>query len=282
MCSQGLHIERKMGSSFFNTKNINNLIEISRNAGRAILEIYETNFDVDIKNDQSPLTKADLLSDKIISQALKKIDSSIPILSEESSKIPFSERSRWKEYWLVDPLDGTKEFIKKNGEFTTNIALIRGNRPIFGIIHAPAKNETYWGVKGIGSFFIKGDSLNDAQKISSSCETNNKLRIVTSRSHPSANLKLILDKLDSFKLINIGSSLKFCLVAKGEADCYPRLGPTCEWDTAAGEIIAEAAGAMVTNFDDKPLTYNKKDHYINPDFLACRNSDYKEMFLSKI
>ena len=144
---------------------IKKLIKISKKAGDAIMDIYESEFDVNFKSDQSPLTKADILSNKIICQYLKKITPDIPILSEESSTIPYHERSKWNQYWLIDPLDGTKEFIKKNGEFTTNIALIKRNRPVFGMIHAPAINQTFWGGENMNSFYLRGSNLSNMREI---------------------------------------------------------------------------------------------------------------------
>ena len=264
----------------FSQEYIKKLIKISKNAGDAIMDIYESDFDVNLKSDQSPLTKADILSNKIICQSLKKITPDIPILSEESSDIAYHERSKWNQYWLIDPLDGTKEFIKKNGEFTTNIALIFENRPIYGMIHVPASNEIFWGSKEMGSYHLKGDSLSDMKKISASQEKKDSLRIVSSRSHPSGGLKILLEKLEKFELVRVGSSLKFCLIAKGEADCYPRLGPTCEWDTAAGEIIAESAGANIVNLENKTMKYNHKENYLNPHFLVSNSIETKKEILS--
>ena len=240
---------------------IEQLIEISKEAGKAILEVYNTNFDYKIKEDSSPLTKADTLSNHIIFKGLKALTPDIPILSEESSNIPYKQRSKWNQYWLIDTLDGRKEFIKKNGEFTTN-------------------NEIFWGSKEMGAYHLKGDSLLNKKKISASQETKNILRIVSSRSHPSGDLKILLDKLGKFKLVSVGSSLKFCLIAKGEAVCYPRLGPTCEWDTAAGEIIAESAGANIVNLENKTMKYNHKENYLNPHFLVSNSIETKKEIFS--
>ena len=267
-----------MASITSDQKLIEKLIRISKNAGDAIMDIYETEFDVDIKSDQSPLTKADLLSNKIICSSLKKITPDIPVLSEESSEIKYHERLKWKEYWLVDPLDGTKEFIKKNGEFTTNIALISKNKPVLGVIHVPASNETFWGSNEIGAYHLEGDLVSKKQKISVSQHKKDSLRIVSSRSHPSGDLKELLDQLDKFELVSIGSSLKFCLIAKGEADCYPRLGPTCEWDTAAGEIIAESSGATIVDLSNKHIQYNK-DSFLNPRFIVASSSSIVDKIL---
>ena len=245
---------------------INKLIDISKNAGDAIMDIYESEFDVNFKSDQSHLTEADILSNKIICQSLKKIAPDVPVLSEESSDIPYEQRSKWNQYWLIDPLDGTKEFIKKNGEFTVNIALIENNTPIFGVINAPALSKTYWGCENLGSFLI--DQKLQETKITVSNKRMGKLRILASRSHPSNDLDTLLNRIGEYELINVGSSLKFCLVASGEADCYPRFGPTCEWDTAAGQAILTFAGGGVLTLSNETLSYNSKESLRNPSFIA--------------
>jgi len=248
-------------------------------AGKAIMNIYSTSFDIEFKDDQSPLTKADISSHEIISKYLKKLTPRIPILSEESSKKPLSQRKEWGEYWLVDPLDGTKEFIKRNGEFTTNIALMKDNKPIFGVIHVPAKNHSYWGSEKTGSFMISNGS--ERRKLNVSNNYTN-LKIASSRSHPSVKLSSLLEKIKSYQLISVGSSLKFCLVATGEADCYPRLGPTCEWDIAAGEIIAKGAGAKVIDLNNESIKYNKSENYINPYFLVTNSDETAKRLLSML
>ena len=253
--------------------SLNKLIEISIKAGRAIMDIYETDFDFEKKSDQSPLTAADLCSHKIISDSLSKLNPKIPILSEESSGITIAERSSWDEYWLIDPLDGTKEFINRNGEFTTNIALMKKNKPIFGIIHAPYLNQTYWGGESLGSYYLEGDLDSDIEKITASPSSNQEIRIVSSRSHPNDNLKHILKMTGDHKIISIGSSLKFCLIAAGEADCYLRLGPTSEWDTAAGDAIVKSSGGSVKAIDGSELKYNKSDSILNPSFIAASNEE---------
>lgn len=251
-----------------NSKKIDSLIEISKEAGNSIMDIYKTNFDYEMKEDDSPLTLADKTSNEIICQSLKKLTPDIPILSEENSDIPYNERIKWRKYWLVDPLDGTKEFIKKNDEFTTNIALICKNRPVFGIIHIPAKNETFWGQEDKGSYSLAGDNKNEIKKTKVTENKDGPLRIVTSKSHPSIQLKELLRKLDNYELINVGSSIKFCLVASGKADCYPRLGPTCEWDIAAGDAILKFAGGSILNLDGTDVDYNKKS-LLNSHFIAA-------------
>jgi len=262
--------------------NLNKLIEISFKAGKVIMDIYKTDFDFEKKIDQSPLTAADLRSHEVILDSLSKLNPKIPIISEESSHITLSERSAWKEFWLIDPLDGTKEFIKKNGEFTINIALIRNNRPIFGIIHAPALNETYWGSKETGAHFLYGNIDSNSEQIMVSKTQDSNIRIVTSRSHPSSELQSVLKNLKKHSLIEIGSSLKFCKVAKGEADCYIRLGPTSEWDTAAGEAVVESAGATILDLMNSPIQYNKREGYLNPDFIVASNTILAKEIISAI
>tara|TARA_B110000014_G_C20094104_1_gene573253 strand:+ start:501 stop:1298 length:798 start_codon:yes stop_codon:yes gene_type:complete len=248
---------------------IEQLIKISKEAGKAILEVYNTNFDYTIKEDLSPLTKADTISHNIICESLKVLTPDIPILSEENSDIPFNIRSVWKQYWLVDPLDGTKEFIKRNGEFTVNIALIENNIPIFGVIHVPVSQQTFWGSKRQGSFYENQNT--EINKITISSNIDDPFRVVVSRSHPSPDLTDWLERNNNHKINYVGSSLKFCLIAKGEADYYPRFGPTSEWDTAAGQSILEYSGGTVTSLEGSKIKYNTKSDYINPNFLAHNN-----------
>ena len=253
------------------TDLIEQLIEISKEAGKAILEVYNTNFDYQLKEDFSPLTKADTLSHNIICKKLRVLTPGIPILSEENSDIPFNTRSLWQQYWLVDPLDGTKEFIKKNGEFTVNIALIENNTPIFGIIHVPVTNETYWGSSTKGSFYIKGN--NQKIKLCVEKKIRSQLRIVASRSHPSKMLDTLLEEIGEYKIITKGSSLKFCLIAKGQADIYPRLGPTSEWDIAAGHAIVKFAGGSLLTIDGESMQYNLTENNLNPYFVVASRED---------
>ena len=252
-----------------NKQLIDELIVISKEAGEAILSVYNSDFDYQMKDDLSPLTEADKISHQIIYKRLTEITPDIPIISEEGSSIAFNIRSSWKQYWLIDPLDGTKEFLKRNGEFTVNIALIENNRPILGIIHIPITNETYWGSKKTGSFYTKGNK--DAKKISVSKGIKSYIRIMASRSHSSDTLESLLKKIEKYKIINRGSSLKFCLIASGYADVYPRFGPTSEWDTAAGEAIVTFAGGMVVTLENKLIKYNLKESYLNPSFIVSNN-----------
>jgi 3'(2'), 5'-bisphosphate nucleotidase len=257
-----------------NEQSIQALVKIAVDAGDKILEIYAQDFTIYDKSDSSPLTEADLAAHHHIVDALAGI-SDLPVLSEESSEISWEERKSWTRYWLVDPLDGTKEFIKKNGEFTVNIALIEFGEPTFGVVHAPVLDRTYVGAKNQGAFIIdKGQKRPISAKPHSSGETWN---VVGSRSHQNPDINKIMDVLEGDKeLIAMGSSLKLCLVATGEAHLYPRVGLTSEWDTGAAHAVALAAGAKVTVLDvDKPLDadahplrYNQKESLLNPFFMV--------------
>jgi 3'(2'), 5'-bisphosphate nucleotidase len=258
-----------------NEQLIENIVAISHQAGDKIMEIYQNDFAIYEKSDKSPLTEADLAAHNCIVEGLSKV-SAHPILSEESANISWQERNTWDTYWLVDPLDGTKEFIKKNGEFTVNIALIKDGVPIFGVVYAPVLEHTYVGVLGQGAFKITaGVKADISPKAWTKGET---WRIVGSRSHQSPEIQALLDSLEGeTELVAMGSSLKLCLVAEGAAHLYPRLGPTCEWDTGAAQAVVEAAGGKVTIIEDAidalkadaaPLRYNQKDSVLNPYFLV--------------
>ncbi|MDH3916295.1 MAG: 3'(2'),5'-bisphosphate nucleotidase CysQ [Chromatiales bacterium] len=242
------------------------VLEIAREAGRQILEIYGRDFDVESKADDSPLTEADMASHRAIVAGLTKLTPEIPLLSEESAEIPFEERRSWNEYWLIDPLDGTKEFIKRNGEFTVNIALIRDGKPVLGVVHVPVKDTDYYGAEGLGAFRKIGAAA--PAPIKATSETGSPVRVVGSRSHRGESLDAYLERLGAHEMVPMGSSLKLCLVAAGDADVYPRLGLTCEWDTAAAQGVVEAAGGRVVDLDGKTLRYNTKDEYLNPFFIV--------------
>ena len=263
-----------------NEQLISSTVEITKEAGEAITEIYNSDFAYQLKKDLSPITAADKLSHNIITERLKTLTPEIPILSEENCDIPYKIRSQWTQYWLVDPLDGTKEFIKKNGEFTVNIALIENNNPIFGIIHIPVTNETYWGSQVNGSFY--SNKNNDVERISVSDNHQNPMRIVASRSHPSEMLNSLLEKLVDYEIIEVGSSIKFCHIASGQADCYPRFGPTSEWDTAAGEAIVRYAGCHVVTTNGNSIRYNLKENYLNPNFIVSNDKIISERILTLI
>lgn len=250
---------------------LNKIEKTAVKAGKAILEIYNSaDFGVEMKSDDSPLTKADLAAHNVIVADLLKITPDVPVLSEESADIPFSERSQWEKYWLVDPLDGTKEFIKKNGEFTVNIALIENGESILSVVYVPVKEITYSAAKGYGAF-KKTDG--DRQKINSHKPARNIPVVVGSRSHISDDVKAYLEKLGDHDMTAMGSSLKFCLVAEGVADLYPRLGLTSEWDTAAAQCIVEQSGGRVVTLDNQPLMYNTKDSLLNPFFMVYGDSN---------
>jgi 3'(2'), 5'-bisphosphate nucleotidase len=253
------------------------LIEIARKAGTEILSIYDTaDFGVEIKQDASPLTLADLAAHRLIVAELERQFPDIPVLSEESIAIDFKTRSSWDRYFLVDPLDGTKEFIERNGEFTVNIALISRHEPIFGIVHVPVTSTTYVGDVLAGTAWkIVGDS---EQVIQTRPVSSAALTVVASRRHGSDALKTVLQALEGafegVSLTSMGSSLKLCLVAEGEADFYPRLAPTSEWDTAAAHAVVTAAGGDVCNTDFQPLQYNTKAGLLNPNFLVIGDKAY--------
>lgn len=239
------------------------LEQIARDAGAAIMEIYNSDdFDVQLKGDDSPLTKADLAAHRVIVDGLSQLNEQYPILSEESADISWDKRQQWQRYWLVDPLDGTKEFIKRNGEFTVNIALIENGEPVMGVVYAPVLDAMYVGDRDNGA------TLNDTP-IQVEQNTPETLRIVGSRSHASQETTDWLEQLDKpYEMVPMGSSLKICLVAEGKADIYPRLGPTSEWDTAAAHAVLNAAGGSITTVDGEPLRYNQKDSFLNPYFIA--------------
>ena len=254
-------------------------LQAAIDAGKQIMEIYNGPFDVEVKSDLSPLTIADRQSHEIIKNALST--TGIPMLSEEGSEIEFSERKSWPRYWLVDPLDGTKEFVKRNGEFTVNIALIEDNRPVMGIIYVPVTDVLYYGIMGSGSYRLLQAAHNLKNGSPSDIRTSahalpiaqqRKFTIVSSRSHMSAETESFVNSLKEkhgdAEFLSKGSSLKICLVAEGSADVYPRLAPTMEWDTAAGEAIALAAGCTVINhFTGAEMIYNK-EHLLNPHFIV--------------
>jgi len=247
--------------------------DICRKAGEAILEIYENekDFGVESKADESPLTIADQKANKIICDALAKMDYAFPIISEENKEVPYEDRKSYAYYWLVDPLDGTKEFIKRNGEFTVNIALIKEDTVVAGVVYAPVLDEMYWALKGAGAFVKYKGSEPQALSATKFSESDKALKIVCSRSHLNEATQTFVDQYESPDLVPKGSSLKFLILAQGAAQVYPRLAPTMEWDTAAAQIIVEEAGGKVINYDTKePLKYNK-EVLRNPSFVAYGN-----------
>ncbi len=265
--------------------NLKNLIypvcEIAIQAGKVINKYYKKKTDILLKEDNSPLTQADLESNQIINNSLIKLDKNIPILSEESL-VDWSIRKNWETYWLVDPLDGTKEFIKENDEFTVNIALIKNHRPIIGVIYVPVYAIVYFSFKNGGSYKLNiedGKKINNyfenSIKLKTSTKTmNESLKVICSKSHPNDGFEKWLTKnVTKYELIKKGSSLKFCNIAEGVADLYPRFKPTSEWDIAAGHMILIEAGGKLETIDQKEILYNYKESVISPHFIASCNLD---------
>jgi len=251
--------------------NINDIIEITRKAGDAIMEVYSTDdFAVVDKSDKSPLTKADKAGNEVIINMLAANYPNIPIISEENKEVAYEDRKDWDWFWLVDPLDGTKEFIKKNGEFTVNIALVHNGKPVAGVVGVPARNHIYYAMQGKGAFKIDENNISTPLKVNE--PASDRIALIGSRSHPSAEfdafLKKMEDQYETVDFVAAGSSLKFCLIAEGKADIYPRLGPTMEWDTGAGHAVVLEAGARVKVFGDTiDLEYNKQS-LLNPFFIV--------------
>jgi 3'(2'), 5'-bisphosphate nucleotidase len=250
-----------------NQIDIQDIVTIAKEAGKAIMQVYKQDFEVEYKQDSSPLTLADKKANDIIEAGLNKLSVNLPILSEEGNDIPYKDRKEWEYFWLVDPLDGTKEFVKKNDEFTVNIALIHKDTPILGVVYAPALDVCYWAKQGEGAF-------KDGQNLPLKAESQrNTYKIVASRSHMSDETQAFIDAIDTQKekeLISIGSSLKICLVAEGEADIYPRLGPTMEWDTgAAHAIVNESGGQLNDQKNNNVLKYNTSEKLLNNYFVVA-------------
>lgn len=243
------------------------VIELAVRAGHAILAIYNGDgYAIERKDDRSPLTSADIASHELILAGLRQRTPELPILSEESATVGYEERRQWSRYWLIDPLDGTREFIKRNGEFTVNIALIEDGAPVLGVVYAPVIDVRYAGIRGIGAWKCVGAA--PAEPIRVCALGSGPIRVAGSRSHADERLAAYLERLGEHELRPMGSSLKSCLVAEGAADLYPRLGPTSEWDTAAAQAVVEAAGGYVTDTALQPLRYNQTDSLLNPDFLV--------------
>jgi 3'(2'), 5'-bisphosphate nucleotidase len=240
---------------------------LAREAGDAIMAVYsEENPKVEYKQDNSPLTQADLASHHVILNGLHRLSPDWPILSEESLQIPFDQRKLWQYFWMVDPLDGTREFLRRSGEFTVNIALMQGNAPILGAVYAPAIDKLYFAARGSGAYKVERDVVS---QIKVSRPQNAAKRTVVSRSHEThgESIGAVAGAEQSCEFIAMGSSLKFCLVAEGAADLYPRMGPTMEWDTAAAHCILDEAGGFITDLDGNPMHYNKPE-LRNSGFLA--------------
>jgi 3'(2'), 5'-bisphosphate nucleotidase len=242
-----------------------------REAGKAILEVYGTDFEVNRKDDMSPITLADKRSHRLIVDSLRARYPDIPVLSEEGKEVPFEVRRNWRRFWLVDPLDGTKEFVKRNGEFTVNVALVEDCTPVVGIIHIPVSGQLFMADVHEGCWEIteNGRSVLRVSQVAPDAL----VRVVRSRSHPTPGLHEFLSLIPSYQIINRGSALKFCAVAEGEADFYPRFGPTWEWDTAAGQAIVIAAGGVMLDLSGKPFVYNK-ENLLNGPFIVSSSMEW--------
>lgn len=259
---------------------LDQVIELSVQAGEAILDVYnsEEGFNTVSKADSSPVTDADHAAHNLLLPVLQQIDPDVPVLSEESSLPDFETRASWETYWIIDPLDGTKEFIKRNGEFTVNIALIHNHVPVLGVVHVPVLGITYAGAAGLGALRIDADGETQISARAVPSDSSEPLTVVASRSHGSEAVENCMNNLSKvfpdIQRQSMGSSLKLCLVAAGEADLYPRLAPTSEWDTAAAQAVVEAAGGVVLDADLAPLRYNTKADILNPWFYVIGDPSY--------
>ncbi len=249
------------------------VIQIAYQAGKVIMEVYDAGFSVEQKTDHTPVTEADLAANKVIESSLKELTPHLPILTEEAKPTPYSERQTWPRYWLIDPLDGTREFIKRNGEFTVNIALIDGDESVLGVVYAPVIGVLYYAAKGQGAF--KQESTNKPKAIHVREKCNRKTIVACGRSHPTEEIKAFLGNLGEHEIIRVGSALKSCLVAEGKADLYARLGPTSEWDTAAAQCVVEEACGAITDTSMQRLRYNTKDDLLNPHFFVAGDRSIK-------
>lgn len=247
------------------------LCRLARQAGEAILEDKKRVSQITLKPDESPLTSADLASNQTIVDGLEALDAATPLLSEESAAIPYEVRKGWSRYFLVDPLDGTKEFIKGRKEYTVNIALVEDGVPVMGVVYVPELDTTYFGGAGLGAF--KSEGSGTGRPISVSKKSADEPRVVGSSSHPSPDMVKFLELVGPHRLLQFGSSLKICQVAEGAADVYPRFGPTSEWDTAAGHAVVLSAGGRVVASSGEALLYNQKESLLNPSFFVLGPED---------
>ena len=272
----------RMYSLMLDLQLLNAVNEIAIAAGSEILDVYnsEQAIEVSTKQDDSPLTDADRRAHLLIVDRLSSLTPNIPLLSEESNAIDYSLRKSWQRYWLIDPLDGTKEFINRNGEFTVNIALIENGQSVAGVVHVPVTGISYFGGIGIGAWKQNINQLdNEVQLIvSQAMQENSGVRIVASRRHLGEQLDALVEKIENHfgkaTLLSMGSSLKMCLLAEGSADIYPRMAPTSEWDTAAAHGILCAAGGEIVDLQFRPLRYNSKPELLNPFFIALADRTY--------
>jgi 3'(2'), 5'-bisphosphate nucleotidase len=245
---------------------------IARDAASEILHVYAAGVPaVTRKADDTPVTEADMRAHRRIAAALGALTPDVPVLSEESTDVPLAERAVWQRFWLVDPLDGTREFLKRNGEFTVNIALVVNHAPVLGVVHVPVTGVAYGGVGGLGAFRFEADGMSRRIEVARAAATPP--RVAGSRSHRGSSLDRFLATLGPHELVSMGSSIKFGLLAEGLVDVYPRRGPTGEWDTAAGHAVLAAAGGSVVDLEGRPLEYNRRPSLINPDFVAFGPAD---------
>lgn len=254
-----------MNASDHASPSLEDVCDLAERAGNAILEVYHRDdFDIRSKADDSPLTAADLAAHRVIVDGLRALTPDIPVLSEESADIAWATRREWSRYWLVDPLDGTREFIKRNGEFTVNIALIERHHSVMGVVYVPVTGNVYYASREAGAH-----ARLDGEEVTLRTRAPTEPPVVAgSRSHGSKRQAALLSEIGDYVTVGLGSSLKFCLIARGDADLYLRAGPTSEWDTAAAQCVLEQAGGAVTRLDGTPLTYNTKASLLNPEFLA--------------
>jgi len=249
------------------------VIALAQRAGDAIMQVYSgdnASFEVQHKDDDSPLTRADLAAHQIIVEGLSQLTPDLPILSEESAQVPWAQRRQWQRYWLVDPLDGTREFIKRNGEFSVNIAFIDNGIAVFSLIQSPVTGVVWHAERGKGAYRRCGE---EQTVLNTSRPAQQPLRVVASRTHGSPGLAYALEHMGEITLSNLGSALKFCKLAEGKLDAHLRMHPTQEWDTAAGQCLLEAAGGVVLTLSGKPLRYNQRERLINGDFIALGDPD---------
>lgn len=258
-CDQNLEAQNRLDIAALSDA----VIEIAKQAGEAILAVYHSveSYNTEKKADNSPVTDADIVADKVISQALSQLTPEIPILSEEAL-VDFEIRKEWQTYWLIDPLDGTREFIKRNGEFTVNIALIEAGRPVFGVIHAPVKEVTYFGYGQTACKEVAGNRVKIQPK------SANPIKISVSRSHRCEKIDALLQEFNNYEVKTVGSSLKFCWLAEGEIQYYPRANSISLWDIAAGEAILRAAGASMTDWEGNQIDYTPSPSFRAPAFKA--------------
>ncbi len=246
--------------------------DVAVGAGRATLPIYRSDFGVETKDDDSPLTDADMAAHRHIHAGLEALTPAWPQLSEEGAQTAFETRQGWSRYWLIDPLDGTREFVSKNDQFTINIALVDSHRPILGVVYAPVYDTLWYAAEGVGAF--KQVETSAAQPLQTARPDTGRPRVLVSRSHRTPAIDDLLARMPDYTPVTMGSSLKFCVIAEGAADFYPRLGPTSEWDTAAGHAVLAVAGGDVTDTQGTPLSYNTRESLLNPHFLAFGDPDH--------